>query len=247
MSRRQGLSRTDPYMSTQWLARRALASTAPLAATGAGACGGLRTWPTAEGGAGTLEGTPWRDALAHHPLLSLGQTLQLHAASGAGEPRGSPCGTHGRVRQAPVLVSHEEKHGPVGALLRKPRQPHPRPPAGHSSAKALGSGSTGHLGPRTAAQDSDQRPGVPHLDGGPDARGDQHQQARLLVQQEQEDDHGAEAAPEHCGRAEGTVLSRGSPRCTRACTRPPMLPRPLLPQHPPQRKSGPPVTPGDAG
>lgn len=42
-----------------------------------------------------------------------------------------------------------------------------------------------------------------HLDGGSDTRRDQHQQACLLIQQEQEDDHSAEAAPEHWGQREG--------------------------------------------
>lgn len=58
MSCRQGLSRTDPYISTRWLARRALASTAPLAATGAGACGGLRTWPQLKEALGPWRGRP---------------------------------------------------------------------------------------------------------------------------------------------------------------------------------------------
>lgn len=38
-----------------------------------------------------------------------------------------------------------------------------------------------------------------HLNGSPNTCRDQHQQACLFIQQEEEDDHSAEATPEHWG------------------------------------------------
>lgn len=60
-----------------------------------------------------------------------------------------------------------------------------------------------------------------HLDGRPHARRDQHQEARLLVQQEQENDHRAEAAPEHWGQrgpADGAAPPPRPAHPPHACT-----------------------------
>lgn len=38
-----------------------------------------------------------------------------------------------------------------------------------------------------------------HLNGSPNTCRDQHQQARLFIQQEEEDDHSTETTPEHWG------------------------------------------------
>lgn len=72
----------------------------------------------------------------------------------------------------------------------------------HSGSYA-GSDCTEHLCLRTMATQT-----TAHLDGGSDTCWDQDQQACLLIQQEQEDDHSTEAAPEHWGQR-GRVAEGG--------------------------------------
>ena len=166
----------------------------------------MRVVPEAQGALDSRERASWpiipTSPITHpapHSISSATATGSTH--------RATTC--RGRTGRGSVQV---ETHGAVGSSTGGARQRRPCPSqAGQSPVPTHDE----HPGPTTSEATRRSTPRwATHLDGGSNARGHQHQEARLLVQQEQEDDHGAEAAPEHWGRAGGAECRVGPASCT---------------------------------